>query len=288
MPRDLTCPVENLTLDQVAERCDLVFCCLPHGASAESVRGLLASGKRIVDLSADYRLDSAAVYQRWYGAEHPDPSRLGATPYGLPEWFADQISDASLVANPGCYPTSSILPLAPLLREGMIDVEDIIIDSKSGVSGAGRTPKLHTHFPECNESLSAYGVGQHRHAPEIERILGIAADRKVSTIFTPHLVPMDRGIFTTTYSRPLGAFEESDVLEALRAYYAKHPFVRVVDRLPSTKHTIYSNFVDITARIVRGRILTLSCLDNLIKGASGAAVQNMNVMYGWDETTALL
>lgn len=280
-------PVENLPLEEVARRCQCVFCCLPHAASAEAVRELLTYGTRVVDLSADYRLGDAESYHRWYDHTHPDPDRLGSTPYGLPEWFADKIATASLVANPGCYPTSTILPLAPLLHEGWIDVEDIIVDSKSGVSGAGRTPKLTTHFPECNESVAAYGVGKHRHTPEIERILGMTSQRKVSVIFTPHLIPMDRGILTTTYSRPLRDFQEQDVLRMLREFYAGQPFVRVVDHLPATKDTAHSNFCDITARIVRGRVVTVSCLDNLIKGASGAAVQNMNVMFGWDQRIGL-
>lgn len=280
-------PVENLTVEQVAERCECVFCCLPHGASAESVKHMLDKQVRVVDLSADYRLQSPAAYERWYGSPHPDPERLGTTPYGLPEWFASDIAAAPLVANPGCYPTSAILALAPLLKHNWIDVEDIIIDSKSGVSGAGRSPNLATHYPECNESVAAYKVGQHRHRPEIERILGITANRKVAVIFTPHLIPMDRGILTTTYSRPLKSFSEEDLLELLRQTYDHCPFVRVVERLPSTKHTAHTNFCDITARIVGGRVLTISCLDNLVKGASGAAVQNMNLMFDWDETTAL-
>lgn len=284
----ISVPVENLSLEEVARRCQCVFCCLPHAASAEAVRELLTYGTRVVDLSADYRLGDAESYQRWYDHTHPDPNRLGSTPYGLPEWFADTIATAPLVANPGCYPTSTILPLAPLLREGWIDVEDIIVDSKSGVSGAGRTPKLTTHFPECNESVAAYGVGKHRHTPEIERILGMTSHRNVAVIFTPHLMPMDRGILTTTYSRPLRDFQEQDVLRMLRDFYAEQPFIRVVNHLPATKDTAHSNFCDITARIVRGRVVTISCLDNLIKGASGAAVQNMNVMFGWDQRLGLL
>jgi N-acetyl-gamma-glutamyl-phosphate reductase len=193
-----------------------------------------------------------------------------------------------LVANPGCYPTTAILALAPLLKTGLIETTDIIIDSKSGVSGAGRTPKLTTHYPECNESISAYNIGRHRHIPEIERILGIAAGGPVELIFTPHLVPMDRGILTTAYSRPKSPVTEEQVLQTLRDFYQDEPFVRVVDHLPGTKDSQGTNFCDITARVFRGRVLTISCIDNLIKGASGAAVQNFNLMYGYPETTALL
>jgi N-acetyl-gamma-glutamyl-phosphate reductase len=191
------------------------------------------------------------------------------------------------VANPGCYPTSAILPLAPLLKAGLIALGEIIIDAKSGVSGAGRTPKLTTHFPECNESISAYNVGRHRHTPEIDQVLSIASGRAVEVIFTPHLVPMDRGILATTYTQPLAELTEEKVLQTLREFYSNEPFIRVVNHLPGTKDTVGTNFCDITARIVRGRLITISCIDNLIKGASGAAVQNFNLMHGFAETTSL-
>jgi N-acetyl-gamma-glutamyl-phosphate reductase len=272
---------------EVAARADVAFSCLPHGVTASLVPKMLDAGLRVVDLSADYRLNSPQVYAEWYGQKHGDPDRLGKVVYGLPELFRDQIRNAPLVANPGCYPTSAILPLAPLLKHGLVAARDIIIDAKSGVSGAGRTPKLTTHFPECNESISAYNVGRHRHTPEIEQVLSIAGGRAVEVIFTPHLVPMDRGILSTTYTQPLAELTEEQVLDTLREFYASEPFVRVVNHLPGTKDTADTNFCDITARIVRGRLITISCLDNLIKGASGAAVQNFNLMYGFSETTAL-
>ena len=208
--------------------------------------------------------------------------------YGLPELFREQIIPARLIANPGCYPSSAILALSPLLKAGLIQPETIIIDSKSGVSGAGRTPKLTTHYPECNESVSAYNVGRHRHTPEIEQILSTAAGRDVNVIFTPHLIPMDRGILSTTYSTPVAGVTEEKLFETLRSFYRNQPFVRVVDHLPGTKDSSGTNFCDVTVRMVRGRVLTISCLDNLIKGAAGAAVQNFNLMYGYPETTALL
>jgi N-acetyl-gamma-glutamyl-phosphate reductase len=192
-----------------------------------------------------------------------------------------------LIANPGCYPTSAILALEPLIKQGVIEPTEIIVDSKSGVSGAGRTPKLTTHYPECNESVSAYNVGRHRHTPEIDQVLSASTGQNVNVIFTPHLIPMDRGILTTAYSRPKPGVTEERVLEALRDFYADEPFVRVVDHLPGTKDTTDTNFCDITARLVRDRVITISCLDNLIKGAAGAAVQNFNLMYGYAETTAL-
>lgn len=283
---DLRC--EDLGPEQVAERADCVFSCLPHGLTSALVPKLLEAGTRVIDFSADYRLDSPAVYKQWYEEDHHDPERLGKAVYGLPEWFAPQIVDAPLVANPGCYPTSAILALAPLVKAGLIETRDIIIDSKSGVSGAGRTPKLNTHFPECNESVSAYGVGKHRHTPEIEQVIGRASGKEVSVIFTPHLIPMDRGILTTAYSVPKSGVTEEKLFDALREAYARKPFVRVVQHLPGTKDTAHTNFCDVTVRLVRGRVLTISCLDNLIKGAAGAAVQNFNWMYGHPETTALL
>jgi N-acetyl-gamma-glutamyl-phosphate reductase len=280
--------LENLSPGQVAERADCVFCCLPHGASAAAVAELLPLGKKVVDLSADYRLNDAAAYKTWYGLEHPDPARLATTVYGLPELYRDEIKQASLVANPGCYPTSAILALAPLLEAGAIERDGIIIDSKSGVSGAGREPKAHLHFPECNESVSAYGVGNHRHMPEIDQVLSGIARNEVRVLFTPHLIPMDRGILTTAYSLPTGEFEDKSLLAILRDFYVDEPFVRVSPGLPSTKQVSGTNFCDLTVRTVRGRIITVSVIDNLIKGASGAAVQNFNLMYGFKEATALL
>lgn len=279
--------LEDLTPQQLAERADCVFGCLPHGVTSKVVPQLLEAGVRVIDLSADYRLNNPAVYVQWYGEEHHDPARLSEAVYGLPELFRQQIAGARLVANPGCYPTSAILPLAPLLKAGLIEPDDIIIDSKSGVSGAGRTPKLTTHFPECNENFSAYNVGKHRHTPEIEQVLSVASGQEVRVIFTPHLVPMDRGILTTTYSRPRRETSEGELMEVLREHYRHEPFVRVVEQLPATKDSAHSNYCDITARLVRGRVLTISCLDNLIKGASGAAVQNFNLVYGFPETAGL-
>jgi N-acetyl-gamma-glutamyl-phosphate reductase len=280
--------LEELSPGELAERANCVFSCLPHGLAADVVPELLQQGVRVVDFSADYRLDDAATYTEWYEHQHPDPDRLGKTVYGLPELFRSQIAQADLIANPGCYTTSAILAIAPLLKAGLIEPDDIIIDAKSGVSGAGRTPKLNTLFPECNESISAYGVGKHRHTPEIEQIIGRAVGTKPSVIFTPHLVPMDRGILSTIYARPTVGTKESAFVEALRDFYRQEPFVKVVDHLPGSKDTSGTNYCHIAARVVRGRVLLFSSLDNLVKGASGAAVQNFNLMYGFDETTSLV
>ena len=288
LARRLDLQLEDLQPSVVASRADCVFSCLPHGVTAAVMPELLATGVRVVDFSADYRLDDAETFAHWYGEKHHDPGRLGQVVYGLPEFFRAQIRDAQLVANPGCFPTSCILALAPLVKAGLIKPTEIICDSKSGVSGAGRTPKLTTHFPECNESMSAYNVGRHRHTPEIEQIIGRVTGTQIKVLFTPHLIPTDRGILTTAYSVPTREITEQQVFEVWRDAYANEPFVRVVEHLPGTKDSTYTNYCDMTARIVNGRLITISVLDNLIKGASGAAVQNFNLMFGYPETTALL
>lgn len=265
-----------------------VFSCLPHGASMSSVPSLLQRGMRVVDLSADYRLHDPNVYAQWYGESHADLAHLAQAVYGLPELYGDAIATAQLVANPGCYPQTGILGLAPLVAGHYVEPRRIIVDSKSGVSGAGRTPKLTTHFPECNESVSAYQVGKHRHTPEIEQALSEVADEPVEILFTPHLIPMDRGIFSTIYAVPHRPMNERELLELYRAYYASAPFVRAVEHLPATKDCAGTNFFDVTVRVVRDTIVVLACEDNLIRGASGVAVQNFNRMYGHDERTALL
>jgi len=287
MAQRIDLKLENLGPPELAERADCVFSCLPHGVACRWVPELLATGTSVVDFSADYRLNDAEVYKQWYGLEHPDPGRLGQVVYGLPELFREEIRGAQMVANPGCYPTSAILAMVPFLKSSLVDTDEIIFDSESGVSGAGRTPKMATLFPECNESMAPYSVGQHRHTPEIEQLLQQMAGLEVNVIFTPHLVPMDRGILSTGYARLTSEVTEQEAMKVLRSFYADEPFVRVVNHLPATKHTVGTNFCDITVRKVRGQLLTFSCIDNLIKGASGAAIQNFNLMFGFDETTAL-
>ncbi|RMF40914.1 MAG: N-acetyl-gamma-glutamyl-phosphate reductase [Planctomycetota bacterium] len=279
--------VEDLTPQETAERCDLVLCCLPHAASAPIVTELLAHGARVIDLSADYRLSARELYEHWYGVSHPDPGRIGSVPYGLPELFHDQIAGAKLVANPGCYPTSAILPLAPLIKHQLIETDMIIVDAKSGVSGAGRSPKLTNLYSEVNESVAAYSVGAHRHQPEIVDVLERFTHHKPHIVFTPHLIPMDRGILSTIYVRPTDGASANQIRECLATFYSDQPFVRVVPHLPATKHVIHTNYCDIAVRESDGWIVLLSAIDNLVKGASGAAVQCMNIMNGWDQTTAL-
>jgi N-acetyl-gamma-glutamyl-phosphate reductase len=281
--------LEDLSVEELARRAEVVFCCLPHVASMEVVPSLLTAGLRIVDLSADYRLSDPGVYERWYGHVHTDPTRLGTTVYGLPELFADRIPSADLVANPGCYTSTSILALAPLIARKLVQPTGIIIDAKSGVSGAGRTPKLNLLYCEANESLSAYSVGNHRHTPEIEQILTQVGGVPVEVIFTPHLTPMDRGILATIYAEPaIPDLTQEQVLSALREHYTGCHFVRVVEHLPATKHVAGTNEFHVTARIVRGKVLLVAVLDNLIKGAAGVAVQNFNLMFRYDERAGLV
>ena len=289
---DLAC--EPFDADRVAGAADIAFLALPHTASLAVTPALRSKGVRVIDLSADYRLNDAQVYREWYDHDHTDPEGLSNAVYGLPELYRSAIPPADLVANPGCYTSASILALAPLVAMDKIERTGIVIDAKSGISGAGRSPKLTTHFPECNESLSAYNVGRHRHTPEIDQVLTDVGGRggaedPVEVIFTPHLIPMDRGIFATAYAVPKGdPPTEHDLLALYRDYYAESPFVRVVDHLPGTKDSANTNFFDVTLRVVRGRIVVLACLDNLIKGASGVAVQNFNLMFGYPETLGLL
>ncbi|MDR3622017.1 MAG: N-acetyl-gamma-glutamyl-phosphate reductase [Paludisphaera borealis] len=285
---DLTC--ETFDADRIAEKAAFAFLALPHTASMAVVPALRERNVKVIDLSADYRLTDPQVYEDWYGHAHTDVAGLGSAVYGLPELFRERIPTAGLIANPGCYTSTSILALAPLVAENLIERTGVVIDAKSGVSGAGRSPKLTTHFPECNESFSAYSVGRHRHTPEIDQILTTVAagqGEAVEVIFTPHLVPMDRGIFATIYAVPRQAAVEHDLLDLYRSFYADSPFVRVVNHLPATKDSAYTNYCDLTVRVVRGRIVVLACLDNLIKGASGVAVQNLNLMLGCPEETAL-
>jgi N-acetyl-gamma-glutamyl-phosphate reductase len=262
---------------------DLVFCALPHGESQRIVPGL---GKRvgvIVDLAADFRLRDPSLYPTWYGEEHAAPELLGEAAFGLPELFRADLPGATLIAAAGCYPTTAGLALAPLLRAGLVESTGIIVDAASGVSGAGRTAKESLHFGTVDEDFTAYGLLTHRHTPEMEQILG------AQVLFTPHLVPMVRGILATCYARPVGPLTTADVMAALHQAYDDEPFVVVTDAPPSTKATAGSNCAHVTARVDprTGWVLALCALDNLVKGASGQAVQCANIALGLAETTGL-
>ncbi|OUT62325.1 MAG: N-acetyl-gamma-glutamyl-phosphate reductase [Rhodopirellula sp. TMED11] len=286
----IDCQLEKLDPESIAKRCDVAMCCLPHAASAETCQLLCQAGVRVIDFSADFRLSSLPVYESWYSVTHPWPQRVGRTVYGMPEFFADEIATADLVANPGCYPTSAILPLAPLIKAGLIEQNDIIVDSKSGVSGAGRSAKVGTLYCETNESIAAYAVGQHRHQPEIEDLVGRISGEPIEVVFTPHLTPMNRGILSTIYVRGKGDAGETLVPKIHQCWneiYQDKPFVHVVDHLPATGHVSMTNHVQMTARAAGNRIVLICAIDNLAKGASGAAIQNMNVMFGLDQASGL-
>jgi len=286
---DLT--LENLEPVRVAEKADLIFTALPHKAAMEVVPTFLKLGKRVIDLSADYRLTDPEVYGAWY-EPHLNPANLKKAVYGLPEVRRAKIKGARLVANPGCYPTSIILGLAPLLKKGLISTGDIIADSASGVTGAGRSAKVDSLYCEVNEGFRAYGVGGvHRHTPEIEQELSLLAGEPLVITFTPHLVPMDRGILSTVYATPFKATTTEKLVQLYQAFYKGEPFVRVLPlgTLPSTAFVRGSNFCDIAPLVDQrtGRVIIVSAIDNLVKGASGQAVQNMNLVCGFPETMGL-
>lgn len=283
--------LENLEPVRVSGKADLIFTALPHKAAMEVVPTFLKLGKKVVDLSADYRLSDAAVYGAWY-EQHLNPHLLQEAVYGLPELRRECIAGKALVANPGCYPTSIVLGLAPLLKEGLIDLKSIIADSASGVTGAGRAAKVDSLYCEVNEGYKAYGVGGvHRHTPEIEQELSLLAGQQVTITFTPHLVPMDRGILSTIYASPLKHTSAAELAELYSRYYSREPFVRVLPQgsLPSTAFVRGSNYCDISPLVDArtGRIIVVSAIDNLMKGASGQAVQNMNIVCGFPETMGL-
>ncbi len=274
---------------------DLAFSAMPHKESAKEVIPLLNHGIKVVDISADFRLKNAAEYQSWYGFTHSAPQLLEQAVYGLTELYRSQVASAQLVANPGCYPTGAILALAPAAKEDLIE-PDIIIDSKSGVSGAGRTLSLGTHYSEVNEDVSAYALDGHRHLPEIIQELGLLHPRKsLSVTFVPHLIPMTRGILTTGYASltpgkvAAGKKGEEEVRQLYLDFYKGEPFVKVVEFPPHTKHTWGNNLCLIHPTIDHrtGRLIVISCIDNLVKGAAGQAIQNMNLMLGFPEVTGL-
>ncbi len=269
---------------------EFVFLALPHGVASEFAIPLLRAGKRVIDLSADFRLRNARTYEEFYGEAHPAPELLGDAVYGLPELWREKIASARLVASAGCYPTSILLPLIPLLRKELIEPGSIIVSSSSGVSGAGRKVDAAYLYAECNESLRAYGLPKHRHLSEIEQELSIAAGESVVITFVPHLAPMTRGIHTTTFAALKGATTVQDVSIELEAAYAQEPFVRFASTLPDIKNVTGTNFCDIAVRFDprAGRLILLSAEDNLVKGAAGQAVQNFNLMAGFPETEGLL
>ncbi len=275
--------------EAMAKNVDLVFLGLPHKISMELVPVFLKAGKLVIDFSADYRL-APDVYKIWYGVEHKDKENLPKAIYGLPELYRDAIKKAALVANPGCYPTSIILGIAPILKEKAIHLDHIIADSKSGVSGAGRKPDLALSFCEVNENLRAYKVNEHQHKPEIGKILSDVAGKEIDVIFTPHLIPMNRGILSTIYLKLNKKMDTKAALEIYKNFYKGKPFVRISDegKLPQVRDIVGTNYCDIGLKVTGDTLIVVSCIDNLKKGAAGQAVQNMNIMCGFDETEGLV
>jgi N-acetyl-gamma-glutamyl-phosphate reductase len=275
--------------DKIARTAKVVFLALPHGESVPTARELIARGLVVLDLSADFRLKSAETYAEWYGP-HGAPELLREARYGLVERHRSTFRDARLIAVPGCYPTATLLALAPLLDAKLISPDGIIVDAKSGVSGAGRGATQTVHFCEAGEGVRGYKIAEHRHTPEIEQELALACGREVRLTFTPHLIPMSRGILATCYAAPDGGVRARTVyLDALRAAYAKEPFVSVVERAPDTAHVRGSNRVHVSAFVDAraGRVIAVGAIDNLVKGAAGQAVQCLNALAGWPETEGL-
>lgn len=269
---------------------DLVFCALPHGASQDLVPGLLGAGiAHVVDLGADFRLHDPLLYPQWYGHQHSAPGLLADAVYGLPELFRQDLGGARLIAAPGCWVTAATLALAPLLRGGLVEPTGIVVDAASGVSGAGRPPKANTTFCAVDEDFSAYGLLDHRHTPEIEQNLSVAAGAPAQVLFTPHLAPMNRGILATCYARPTAALTTDEARAALHRMYEEEPFVLVLDDPPSTKATLGSNTAHVTAYADErtGWVIALASLDNLVKGAAGQAIQCANLALGLPEATGL-
>lgn len=285
---DMDC--EELNLDKVSE-CDVAFTALPHGASKDVIPSLIEKGLKVIDLSGDFRYDDIEVYEKWYGVEHSSPELLEESVYGLCELYRDKVKNARLIGNPGCYTTCSILGAYPLLKSGLAEHKNIIVDAKSGVTGAGRGLGLPLHFCECTENTKAYKVATHRHTSEIEQELSKAAGEEVMISFTPHLIPQKRGILSTIYINLNKPCTTEEVVDIYKDFYKDEFFVRVKEagKLPETKHVAGSNFVDIGVVVDErlNRAVVVSAIDNIYKGAAGQAVQNMNIMFGLDEKTGI-
>ena len=268
---------------------DVIFLALPHRVSMCFAPRYLKAGKRVIDLSADYRLKSNE-YEKWYGVKHTDAGNIEKAVYGLPELFKNRIKKAHLLANPGCYPTGASLAIAPLLQKGLINPDTIVIDSKSGATGAGRKAHISLTFSEVNENLKAYKINEHQHKPEINMVLSGIANKKVDVVFVPHLVPLNRGILSTVYMELEKKIDTGKVVELYKYFYSDKAFVRVMDEgtLPALRDVQFTNFCNIGLKVTGNRVIAVSCIDNLLKGAAGQAVQNMNIMCGFEETEGLL
>ncbi|GIP40999.1 N-acetyl-gamma-glutamyl-phosphate reductase [Paenibacillus sp. J31TS4] len=287
----LTDNLDAVDIPLIKSKADVVFAATPHGVSAALVPQLLEAGLKVIDLSGDFRLKSGDVYKEWYKKDPGPADLLEKAVYGLAEVFGDEVKGVEFISNPGCYPTATLLGLIPAVKAGWIDADSIIVDAKSGVSGAGRGLSMTSHYSEVNENFFAYKVNKHQHTPEVEQVLGWAAGRPVTTTFTTHLVPMTRGILCTMYATLTEAKSEEDFLELYREFYSGRPFVRIrpQGKVPATKEVWGSNYCDIGFAVDRrtNRVTIVSVIDNLMKGAAGQAVQNLNLMMGWEETAGL-
>ena len=279
-------PIEPLDLEKLAEKADVALCCLPHKVSMGFVPKLLAAGVKVIDFSADYRLKDVAVYEKFY-QKHTDTDNLPKAVYGLPELFRAEIKGTNLVANPGCFPTGAILAIAPLLKEGLIETDSVIVSSVTGASGAGKNPSSTFHFPNMNENLFPYGIGVHRHMPEMEQIAGEVAGSAVQVLFQPHVGPFDRGILSSVYCQAGKNIRAEQLGELYGAFYKGEPFVRVCKSGPALKDVAGTNYCHVFPTVVKGRVVVFSAIDNLVKGASGQAIQNMNILFGVDEMMGL-
>jgi N-acetyl-gamma-glutamyl-phosphate reductase len=279
--------IEPLDFDKLSGLAEVALCCLPHKVSMGFVPKLLDAGLKVIDFSADYRIKDPKVYEKFYNVKHTDTANLENAVYGLPELFREQIKDADLVANPGCFPTGALLAVAPLLKESLIGTESIIVNAVTGVSGAGKNPSDKFHFPNMNENLFAYGIGSHRHMPEMEQIAGQIAACDVRILFQPHAGPFDRGILSTVYCQPKGSVSSEELSNLYNDFYAGEPFVQICSDAPAVKDVAGTNYCHIFVTCVKGKILAFSAIDNLVKGASGQAIQNMNIVFGVEETLGL-
>ncbi|MHC4648324.1 MAG: N-acetyl-gamma-glutamyl-phosphate reductase [Planctomycetota bacterium] len=279
--------IEPLDFDKLSGLADVALCCLPHKVSMQFVPKLLDAGLKVIDFSADYRLKDVAVYEEFYGVKHTDTANLRRAVFGLPELFREKIRGADLVANPGCFPTGAALAIAPLLKEGLVETDSIVVNAVTGISGAGKNPTSKFHFPNMNENLFAYGIGTHRHTPEMEQIAGEIAGSDVRILFQPHAGPFDRGILSTAYCQPKGRVAGEQLARLYREFYADEPFVQIVNASPAVKDVCGTNYCHIFPTVVKGRVVSFSAIDNLVKGASGQAVQNMNIIFGLDESLGL-
>ena len=278
--------IEPLDLDILASKADVALCCLPHKVSMGFVPKLLATGVKVIDFSADYRIKDVAVYEKFYQT-HTDRDNLTQAAYGLPELFRDEIKGANLVANPGCYPTGASLALAPLLKNGLIEASGIIVSSVTGVSGGGKNPSPLFHFPYMNENIYPYGVGAHRHMPEMEQVASAVAGKPVELLFQPHVGPFDRGIVSSTYSDPTQDLTPDQLMALYNDFYKDEPFVQVVSKPPAVKNVAKTNYCHVYPTVAKGKVVVFSVIDNLIKGASGQAIQNMNILFELPETMGL-